>query len=155
VNLYRSRRMLPTILIAVALLPMLGLAAMSLTSRRPSNLGVHDGRLAECPSTPNCVSTTATLESQRMDPIPFDTSADDARTHLREILATLPRTKVITDEPGYLHAECSTRLFRFVDDVEFLIDSDARVIHFRSASRTGHSDLGENRRRMAQIVAAF
>jgi uncharacterized protein (DUF1499 family) len=109
--------MLPTILIAVALLPMLGLAAMSLTSRRPSNLGVHDGRLAECPSTPNCVSTTATLESQRMDPIPFDTSADDARTHLREILATLPRTKVITDEPGYLHAECSTRLFRFVDDV--------------------------------------
>lgn len=147
--------MLSSVLIVVALLPILAFAALSLTSRRPGNLGVHNGQLAECPSTPNCVSTMATRESQRMDPIEFEGTADVARARLREILAKLPRTKVITDEPGYLHAECSTRLFRFVDDVEFLIDEQEKVIHFRSASRTGHSDLGENRRRMEQISRAF
>ncbi len=147
--------MMPAVLIAVALLPILAFATLSLTSRRPDNLGLHDGQLAECPSTPNCVSTTATPESQRMDPIRFEGTADEARVRLREILAKLPRMKIITDDPNYLHAECSTRLFRFVDDVEFLIDEQAGVIHFRSASRVGHSDLGENRRRMTQISSAF
>ena len=147
--------MLPAILIAVVLLPVVGLAALSLTSRRPDNLGVHNGQLADCPPTPNCVSTTGSRESQRMDPIPFDGTVDEARTRLLKILAALPRTKIVTEQPTYLHAECTTALFRFVDDVEFLIDKEASVIHFRSASRTGHSDLGENRRRMEQISQAF
>jgi uncharacterized protein (DUF1499 family) len=147
--------MLPAILIAVVLLPVVGLAALSLTSRRPDNLGVHNGQLADCPPTPNCVSTTATRESQHMDPIPFHGTVDDARARLLEILATQPRTKIVTEQPAYLHAECTTALFRFVDDVEFLINEREKLIHFRSASRTGHSDLGENRRRMGQIAAAF
>jgi len=151
----RNRRMLPAILIVVALLPILGLAALSLISRRPDNLGVHNGQLAECPSSPNCVSTTASRESQRMDPIPFEGTVDEARARLLEVLAARPRTKIVTEQPTYLHAECTTSLFRFVDDVEFLIDEQAGVIHFRSASRAGHSDLGENRRRMEQIVAAY
>ena len=149
------RRMLPAIVIAVVLLPIVGLAMLSLTSRRPDNLGVHDGQLADCPTTPNCVSTTATPESQRMDPIPFDGTVDNARARLLEILAAQPRTKIVTEQPTYLHAECTTAIFRFVDDIEFLIDEEQHVIHFRSASRTGHSDLGENRRRMEQIAAAF
>lgn len=147
--------MLPTVVTAIVLLPILALATMSLTSRPPNNLGIHNGQLAECPSTPNCVSTTATRESQRMDPIPFDGTADEARARLLEILAAQPRTKIITKQPTYLHAECTTALFRFVDDIEFLIDEKKKVIQFRSASRTGHSDLGENRRRMEQIGASF
>jgi uncharacterized protein (DUF1499 family) len=149
------RRMLPSILIAVALLPVLGLAALSLTSGRPDNLGVHNGQLTECPPSPNCVSTNSVRNSQRMAPIPFDGAPEEALKRLHEVLATLPRTRIVTEQTNYLHAECSTRLFRFVDDVEFLIDEQANVIHFRSASRAGHSDLGENRRRMEQIVAAF
>ena len=147
--------MLPVILIAVVLLPLVGLAALSLTSRRPDNLGIHNGQLADCPPTPNCVSTTASRESQQMDPIPFDGTTDEARARLLEILAALPRTKIVTRQSTYLHAECTTALFRFVDDVEFLIDEQEKIIHFRSASRTGHSDLGENRRRMEQISRAF
>lgn len=147
--------MLPVILIAVVLLPLVGLAALSLTSRRPDNLGIHNGQLADCPPTPNCVSTTASRESQRMDPIPFDGTADEAHARLLEILAALPRTKIVARQPTYLHAECTTAIFRFVDDIEFLIDEQEEIIHFRSASRTGHSDLGENRRRMEQISRAF
>ena len=147
--------MLPAILIAIALLPILGLATLSLMSRRPNNLGIHNGQLADCPPTPNCVSTTATRESQLMDPIPYDGTADEARARLVEILAAQPRTKIVTEQPAYLHAEWTTGLFRFVDDVEFLIDEQEKIIHFRSASRIGHSDLGENRRRMEQISRAF
>lgn len=147
--------MLPAILIAVVLLPLIGLATLSLTSRRPDNLGVHNGQLANCPPTPNCVSTTATREPQRMDPIPFDGTADEARARLVKLLTAHPRTKIVTEQPTYLHAECSTAVFRFVDDVEFLIDENEKIIHFRSASRTGHSDLGENRRRMERITGSF
>ncbi|MBI1310290.1 DUF1499 domain-containing protein [bacterium] len=144
--------MLPTALIAVVLLPIAGLAVLSLLARQPDNLGVRDGRLGDCPSTPNCVSTFATSESQRMDPIPFDGTADATRARLRSVLSRLPRTTIVSEADNYLHAECATKLFRFVDDVEFLIDTDAGLIHFRSASRVGHSDLGENRRRMERIV---
>jgi len=59
------------------------------------------------------------------------------------------------EEGDYLHAEARSLLFRFVDDVEFLFDADKQVIHVRSASRTGYSDLGVNRRRVERIRRAF
>jgi len=39
----------------------------------------------------------------------------------------------------------------FVDDVEFLLDEKAGVIHVRSASRLGRSDFGVNRDRVETI----
>lgn len=48
-----------------------------------------------------------------------------------------------------------TSVLRFKDDVSFRIDSDAKLIHFRSASRVGHSDLGANRKRMNELAAAI
>lgn len=70
---------------------------------------------------------------------------------LKSIVAGMPRAKVVSSTDRYLHAEFTSALFRFVDDVEFLIDPDAKQIHFRSASRVGYSDLGANRRRMEAI----
>jgi uncharacterized protein (DUF1499 family) len=136
-------------------LPILYLALLSLISRRPANLGVTNGRLAECPSSPNCVSSQAADAAQRMDPIAFSGSADEAFKKLRTIIETLPRAAIVTAEPRYMHVEFTTALFRFVDDTEFLVDADAHVIHFRSASRTGKSDLGVNRQRMDGIRQKF
>ena len=67
----------------------------------------------------------------------------------------MPRTKIVTVDDNYLYAEFRSALFRFVDDVEFLIDPKERAIHFRSASRVGYSDLGVNRHRMEQIQKGF
>lgn len=67
----------------------------------------------------------------------------------------MPRTRIRRDEAAYLHAEFRSLIFRFVDDVEFLLDADAGVIHVRSASRLGYSDLGVNRRRVEAIRQAF
>ena len=127
------------------------LTMMSVFSGKPTNLGVINGRLKDCPSSPNCVSTQAEDAGHRMEPIPFTTSADQAMQCIKDLVAEMPRTKIVTVEDNYLHVEFRSALFRFVDDVEFLIDTEDQVIHFRSASRVGYSDLGMNRRRMEQI----
>ena len=70
---------------------------------------------------------------------------------VKTTVAGLPRTKLIKEDDTYLHYECTSLLLRFVDDVEFVFDDEAKLIHFRSASRIGYGDLGVNRRRMEGI----
>jgi len=118
---------------------------------RPANLGVHDGRLAPCPSSPNCVSSLAADDRHRVDPFPFSGPAEEALRRMRDIVLSLPRTAAIADGSAYLHVGFTSAVFRFVDDVEFLADDEARVIHVRSASRLGTWDLGANRRRIERI----
>jgi uncharacterized protein (DUF1499 family) len=122
---------------------------------RPAGLGAQDGKLLPCPSSPNCVSSQAPDEGHRTAPLPYTGPARDAWSRLTGIIASLPRAKVMTDSDTYLHVEFRSLVFRFVDDVEFLADDDAKVIHVRSASRVGHSDLGANRRRIETIRARW
>jgi uncharacterized protein (DUF1499 family) len=124
------------------------------TGKRPA-LGVHEGRLTPCPGTPNCVSTQDGPPGRRLEPIPFAGTAAEALALLTKVIADQPRARIVEAGGLYLRAEFTSLVFRFVDDVEFLLDPEARVIHFRSASRLGHSDLGANRRRMERIRAAF
>lgn len=113
-------------------------------------------RLRPCPRSPNCVSTLPGEDTKhRMDPLPLRLSPDQALDRLKDILARRERTEIVAREKGYLHATETSALLRFVDDVEFEIDAEAGVIHFRSASRVGWSDLGVNRRRMEEIRAAY
>lgn len=142
-------------LVLLVLFPIVALAIQSALARRPAHLGAKDGRLAPCPPTPNVVSTRAELQEHQIEPLTFTGDPADAWRRLKLALQSLPRTQVITDEEGYLHAESTSALFRFVDDVEFLLDKSAGQIHFRSASRVGHSDLGVNRARMEAIRKAF
>jgi uncharacterized protein (DUF1499 family) len=118
---------------------------------RPANLGTRDGRLAPCPSSPNCVSSQAADDGHRIDPLPYTGTAADAMARLAAIVRSLPRAVIITEEQGYLYAEFTSAFFRFKDDGEFLADDAAKVIHVRSASRLGHSDLGVNRKRIEMI----
>jgi len=108
-------------------------------------------QLAPCPSTPNCVSTQSADPAKRMDPIAYTGSVDDARATLLRILDR-PRVEIVASTEFFVHAVFTTRIMRFRDDVEFLFDPDAGVIHFRSASRVGRSDLGTNRRRMESLA---
>ena len=70
---------------------------------------------------------------------------------LKEVIRSLPRTKLLEEDESYLHYEFTSLLLRFVDDVEFLFDDETKTIHFRSASRTGYGDMGVNRKRMEQV----
>jgi len=130
------------------------MALFSLLARRAVGLGVRDGRLAPCPGTPNCVCSQDE-DRHAVEPLHFDGPPEEAWGRLKEVLASLPRTRVVSSADGYLHAECTSRLFRFVDDLECLLDPEAKVIHVRSASRAGRSDFGVNRRRVEAIRKAF
>ncbi len=90
-----------------------------------------------------------------MAAIPFRGSTDQAIRTLKEVVAGMPRAKLVGEDNGYLHFEFRSLLFRFVDDVEFLVDEPNAVIHFRSASRVGYSDFGVNRRRMEAVRKRF
>jgi uncharacterized protein (DUF1499 family) len=111
--------------------------------------------LSPCPSSPNCVSSQAADSGQQVAPLAFTGQPDAAFMRLKQVLQDEPRTRIVREEGGYLHAEARSFLFRFIDDVEFMLDADNRVIQVRSASRTGYSDLGVNRRRVERIRQAF
>ena len=134
---------------------ILSLAVLSNMAARPTNLGATNGHLAECPATPNCVSSQTEREDRRMPPWAFSGDPQAAFERLRQAVEAVPRTHVVSASGGYLHVECTSAFFRFVDDVEFLVDPSQSVIHFRSASRVGRSDFGVNRRRMKALHKEF
>jgi len=149
------RRRLRVLLFIFIVLPILFLGSRSVLSSRPDNLGAVDGKLPGCPESPNCVSTSATDEQHAIDPLKFEGSAADAMVRLKSAIQSLPRTVIAASDETYLHAEFTSLIFRYVDDVEFVIDEEAGTIQVRSASRTGYSDLGANRSRVEAILAAY
>lgn len=142
---------------------LLGLAGLGILAvrwfppARPPYLGVRNGQLPACPASPNCVCSQATDADHAVAPLPFNGSPDQAFEAVQRAVEQLARTHVVRlDAAGrYLHAECRTRLFAFVDDLEVFVDAGSRQIHFRSASRLGYSDLGVNRGRVEQLKAAI
>lgn len=108
-------------------------------------------RSLTCPASPNCVSTQAQDEGHAIAPFRYRKSRVEAKEALKVALTGLSRTKLVEEDETYLHYEFTSLLLRFVDDVEFLFDDEAKTIHFRSASRTGYGDLGVNRKRMEEI----
>jgi uncharacterized protein (DUF1499 family) len=136
---------------------VLSLVAGCLAARMASapNLGPEKGRLAPCPSSPNCVCSQANDPAHQVAPLAFTGPPEVAFTKLQALVSAQPRAKIVGESPGYFHAEYRSALFRFADDVEFLLDESNRVIQVRSASRVGHSDLGVNRRRVETLRAKF
>jgi uncharacterized protein (DUF1499 family) len=130
---------------AMAILAVVTLAMMSDASA---------SRLQPCPARPNCVSSEATDPEHRVEPIHYNGSAEEALLRLRGILSGESRTRVVESEERYLHAEVRSLVFRFVDDLEFLLQPDG-LIQVRSAARSGYSDLGVNRRRVERIRQRF
>ena len=107
--------------------------------------------LAPCPDSPNCVSTKSTESERAMPPLPYLKSGEESMERLLEIIRQMRRSTIVSASTAYLHVEFRSAFFRFVDDVEFVLDDSTRLIHFRSASRTGYYDFGVNRRRMQEI----
>lgn len=122
------------------------------------DLGINNGKLTPCPNTPNCVNSQAVDKSQYIQPIRYAGTLQGARVRLLQILGSQSRTKILTAQENYIRAEFVSKLFRFVDDVEFYFPeekSGEKVIHIRSASRIGYSDLGANRKRIERIRSEF
>jgi uncharacterized protein (DUF1499 family) len=127
------------------------------SGKRPAHLGVKDGRLTRCRRTPNCVCSQEDPADARhyIAPIAFRGTAAEAMAAVRRAVEAVPRATVIGSAPNYLYAEFRSKLLGFVDDVEFVSDAQAGVIHVRSASRLGRRDFGVNRARVEALRAAI
>ena len=112
-------------------------------------------KLTPCPDTPNCVSSLAEDQKHFIEPISYEKENALAQHELLRILNSFKRVRVVRIEEDYIHAEFVSFIFRFVDDVEFYFDKAKNLIQVRSASRTGYSDLGVNRRRIEEIRKQF
>ncbi len=124
-------------------------------SPMPENLGVENGRFAPCPASPNCVSTFASDADHHIDPLPLGNNLPQAKVRMYNVITAMPRVRVISNTPTYIHAEFRTAVWRFVDDVEFYFDEENGVIQMKSASRLGYGDAGVNRARMEEIAAQY
>jgi uncharacterized protein (DUF1499 family) len=127
---------------------------MMFAGKRPMNIGIQpSGQLASCPGTPNCVNSSSQDATHKIEPLAYNSTPAEAIANLKTVIQNMERTTIITESDNYLYAEFKSKLMGFVDDVEFLIDNSAKVIHVRSASRLGESDLGVNRKRIETIRA--
>lgn len=146
---------LVSIAVGIAVLIVLARFFVQSSSPMPSVLGVRDGSLSACPDSPNCVSTQGQDEIHQVEPLLLEGSEAEARARLIAIIEEMPRATVIANEPNYIHAEFRSFVWGFVDDVEFFIDEEQGMIHNRSASRLGYSDLDVNRNRYEEIKVKF
>ncbi|MBD6615001.1 DUF1499 domain-containing protein [Komarekiella sp. 'clone 1'] len=149
------QRFLQSLTFAILLTLISSLIFPTATWAASSGLGVDNGHLSSCPVSNNCVVSQDADPKHAIEPIAYHVDHDAAREILLKVLTVVPRTEVIEQTPNYIHALSKSRIFKFVDDVEFYLPPNESVIHLRSASRVGESDLGVNRRRVEQIRLAL
>ena len=135
------------VIVAIVVLPVLvmgGLFYLGQKSADDAAPGLQDDKLMPCPASPNCVSSEAgTPPEKQVEPRPL--------TAWGQIPSAVEAMggRVTVQNPDYIAAEFTSRIFRFVDDVEFRRGNEQ--VHVRSASRVGRSDLGANASRVAQL----
>ena len=149
------RRLLVVSMVAISLFAC-SFVAMGFLSRKAPELGVAEGRLKDCPDSPNCVNSFA--EDELHASSPFNSAPGQTEQLLADLTATIeqmPRTRLIEESENYRRFECRSQIFRFVDDLELLAVPEQNIVHVRSASRVGHSDLNVNRDRVESIRRAM
>ena len=114
------------------------------------NVGLVNGELLPCPNKPNCVCSFSSKEDTQhfIEPLSYQ---ENPIAKIKETLESLGLS-IQTSSQNYIHSTQTSFFFRFVDDIEFYYDEQKQLLHFRSASRVGHSDFGVNRKRIEQIL---
>ena len=128
---------------------------MACSTNQKTKPGVTEGELSPCPESPNCVSSLSEDKSHYVEPLSYKGLLEEAREKLISVIHSMKRSEIVKAETKYIHATFTSALFRFVDDVEFSFDDQRKVIDVRSASRTGYSDFGMNRKRVEEIRRRF
>ncbi|MFH1915237.1 MAG: DUF1499 domain-containing protein [Pseudomonadota bacterium] len=137
------------------LLAVSALFLFACSGKTPEPLGVHDGKLSACPASANCVSSQAKDPEQRVEPIAARGNPDVVMVDLANAIESMFGGKVVAMDGPYLRAEFTSRVLRFVDDLECYYDEGKGVIDVRSASRIGQMDFDANRNRVEELRKVF
>jgi uncharacterized protein (DUF1499 family) len=136
------------VLIALILSAILSSRWYNSEYSRAKGLGLVQGQLTECSKSPNCVSSQTAQVSKLIAPISTDGTPELTWLMLHDVVSGMPQALLITEDDNYRHYQFTTPLMGFVDDVELLFDRSQQLIHVKSASRVGESDIGANRNRV-------
>ena len=147
------------VLLILALFPvavLILLFVLSLLSKSDTAAGMVDGKLSQCPDKPNCVCSEFPDDpAHTIAPIKIPEEMEGSALSLvKEVLGEMGG-EIQNETDSYLAATFTSGFFRFVDDVEIRLDAESSLIHLRSASRAGYSDLGVNRIRVEEIRSLF
>jgi uncharacterized protein (DUF1499 family) len=144
------------VVVVLAIVFSIQLARLASASRVGSAPGLVNGMLAPCPESPNCIGSQDSSDTGHYsEPIALAAGSGS------EVIETVGQT--VRDMGGaveiangnYLAARFSSRVFGFVDDFEVRIDTEERLLHFRSASRVGYGDMGVNLGRVLLFKQEF
>lgn len=122
----------------------------------PEVIGLQSGVLAACPDKPNCVLSQNPDADHAITPLAVKGSVAEVQATLKAALAAYEgeAVEIVKEDGAYLYATFTTPLMKYVDDVEFLVLGDG-LVHVRSASRVGHSDMGANGKRIESLRKAL
>ncbi|MFQ5470265.1 MAG: DUF1499 domain-containing protein [Gammaproteobacteria bacterium] len=126
------------------------LLALSFFSKSHLAPGNPSSRFRPCPDTPNCVCSLDINRDSYILPVKLDGDMKPSTVDIKRVLVKMGG-EIREEEGSYIWATFTSRVFRFVDDVEIMIDPASKVIQVRSASRAGRSDFGVNRARMEKL----
>ncbi|KJY75431.1 hypothetical protein TW78_05700 [Vibrio coralliilyticus] len=130
--------------------PALLITSMMLLSACSQGVQTMTDRTSSpCGDKPNCVSTQDEREKHQL--APFTLTSHASIDAIENAALQLPGAKTAVKEEGYLRIECTSKIMRFVDDLELRIEGNTLLV--RSESRTGYSDFGVNRKRAEQLRA--
>jgi uncharacterized protein (DUF1499 family) len=143
------------ILIVLFILLDLACIRLYLQNKKPPSLGLNNGYLSELPTTPNAVSTQTNIADKKVAPLPFKSDMESTMSALVSAIHLHGSAKIITQNKNYLYAVFTSKRLKFNDDVEFYLDQKNQLVHFRSASRAGKSDLGVNKKRYLALAELY
>lgn len=139
------------VLIGVLFIAALGVGAFYYLANKSQNgvaPGLVEGKLAPCPSSPNCKVSEDHADQRHV-------TAPLALEAWEKIPAAVAATGgvIVSQTDDYIAATYTSEKMKFVDDVEFR--KAETLVHVRSASRVGYSDRGANAERLAALRDAL
>jgi uncharacterized protein (DUF1499 family) len=124
-------------------------------TKTPNTIGIKDGTLSEVPNSPNAVSSLTEDKEKFVEPFKFKENVNQTKSAIRSALEDYGNIEIKEETQYYIHAVSTTKIMRYHDDIEFLFDEKNSLVHIRSASRLGHSDMGLNKQRYEKLVELY
>ena len=107
----------------------------------PSTAMASHIELKPCIKVSHCVREELNVES-----------IDSPYEKVKSFVENSPRTKIVEFDGDYLHAEVTSRIMKYVDDLEISYSPEKNNLLIRSESRVGDGDFGVNRKRVDLIL---
>ena len=100
--------------------------------------------LKQCIQTSHCVREEWVPENIK-DPL----------SEIQIIIENTPRMEIVEIDGDYLHAESTSRIMKYVDDLEVTYNDSTNILTVRSESRVGEGDFGVNQKRVDSLKSKF